>query len=79
MKGTNMKKQLLDVEKLRDYLEDNDYTLEGIIAYNYKEGGHISLPLRPRTKFLKDILAFGSRSQAEWDEFWKNFMVEVDV
>ena len=74
-----MKKQLLDVEKLRAYLEDNDYMLEGIEAFNYKEGGNITLPLRPRTKFLKDLLAFGSMSQAEWDEFWKDFMVEVDV
>ena len=74
-----MKKQLLDVEKLRAYLEDNDYMLEGIEAFNYKEGGNITLPLRPRTKFLKDLLAFGSMSQAEWDEFWKEFMVEVDV
>lgn len=74
-----MKKQLLDVEKLRAYLEDNDYMLEGIQAFNYKEGCHITLPLKPRTKFLKDLLALGSMSQAEWDEFWKDFMVEVDV
>ena len=78
MKGTNMKKKLLDIEKLRQYLNENDYVLEGIEAFNCKEGGHILLPLS-RTKFLKDILALGSLSQEQWDEFWNDFLVEVDV
>ena len=74
-----MKKQLLDVEKLRAHLEDNNYELEGIMAFNYNEIGHITLPLKPHKKFLKDIINLGGISQNEWDEFWENFMVEVDI
>lgn len=72
------KRKLLDVEALRDYLSECGCTLSGIDVL--KLGGHIQLPLKKITGSAYDTVFFGTTmTQEDWDEFWKQFTVEVDV
>ena len=72
------KRKLLDIEALRSYVDECGGILNGIDVL--MADGHIQLPLRKIRNTAKDAILFGTKiSQEDWDEFWKDFIVEVDL